>query len=366
MAELPKNENKYYALSAIHPYIQTNIVDGTETDVKKDFIGWGKNNDYPDYLFSLYKDCPTLQAIINGAVDYSCGDEITLNLLPYGEKINDKGETPAEVVKNCFLDYWTYGAFALNVVRNKLGGIAAVYYLPVLNIRSDKKNEFFYYSDDWGKSFGRVKYLTYPKFRPDGVEANSILYVKRTYNGVYPIPVYAAAVKAAEIEKSIDDYHLNAIKNSFNVSAIINFNNGIPSEEVQNQINEDIQDKFTGEENVARFLVAFNNSKDNAVTVETLDGNDWGVKYESLAARSKQAIFTAFRANENLFGIPTAQGFNSEEYASSYKLFNRTMIQPSQKIMCDAFKKIFGGDCLVIEPFTINFEDDSKQVEVVE
>lgn len=355
-----KDMNKV-CLSAINPVLETNIVDGTDTEVKgKDFIGWGKNNDYGDYLYSLYTDCPTLQAIINGATDYSCGDDLWMNIEPYNTKINDKGETVNQVVRNAFLDYWTYGAFALNVVRNKLGGIAGVYYLDVRNVRSDKKNTFFYYSEDWGKSYGRVKYLTYPAFNPDGVEASSILYVKRTYNGVYGIPVYGAAVKAAEMEKSIDTYHLNAINNSFTASYIISFNDGVPNEQQQEEIVDNIEERFSGYQNAARIMVAFNKTKENALTVEKLDSEDFGEKYQALAKRCSQALFTAFRSNANLFGIPTENnGFNNEEYQSAFKLFNKTMILPSQRLMCDTFKKIFGEECLEIKPFSISFENNN-------
>ena len=356
-----KEDIKKVCLSAINPVLETNIVDATETEVRgKDFISWGKNNDYPDYLFSLYQDCPTLQSIINGATDYSCGDDIYLHIEPYSSKINDKGETVNQVVRNAFLDYWTYGAFALNVVRNKIGGIAGVYYLDVRNVRSDKKNTFFYYSEDWSKSYGRVKYLTYPAFRTDGKEASSILYVKRTYNGVYGVPVYGAAVKAAEIEKSIDTYHLNAINNSFEGSYIISFNDGVPSEQQQEEIVNDIEERYSGYQNAARIMVAFNKTKENAITVEKLSTEDFGEKYQALAKRSQQALFVAFRSNPNLFGLPTENnGFNSEEYQSTFKLFNKCMIVPSQRLMCDTFTKIFGEECLEIKPFTIDFENNN-------
>lgn len=371
--ELKPNQNKSECnvkLSAINPVLETNIVDATETEVRgKDFISWGKNNDYPDYLFSLYMDCPTLQSIINGATDYSCGDDIFLNIEPYSTKINEKGETVNQIVRNAFLDYWTYGGFALNIVRNKLGGIAGVYYLDVRNVRSDKKNESFFYSADWSKSYGRVKYLTYPAFNPNGKEASSILYVKRTYNGTYPIPVYGAAVKAAEMEKSIDTYHLNAINNSFTASYIISFNDGVPNEQQQEEIVNDIEERFSGYQNAARIMVAFNKTKDNAITVEKLDCEDYGEHYQSLVKRCSQALFTAFRCNPNIMGIPTENlGFSAEEYNSAYKLFNKTQILPSQRLMCDTFKKIFGEECLIIKPFVIDFDDEGteSQTKIIE
>lgn len=358
------DKEKLLRLSAINPIYETNIIDNTETEVRgKDWVAWGKENNFGEYLVSLFNDCPTLQSIINGATDYSCGDDIIINIEPYNTKINDKGETVNQVVRNAFLDYWIYGAFALNVVRNKLGGIAGVYYTNVRNIRSDKKNTYFWYSEDWSKSYGRVKSVKLPAFDPNKKDASSILYVKRTYNGVYGLPVYSASLKAAEMEKSIDTYHLNAINNNFTGSYILSFNDGVPTPEAQEEITNQIEERFTGFQNAARMLVAFNRTKENAITVEKLDTEDYGTHYQTLADRCQQALFTSFRMNANLAGIPTAQGFNSEEFASSFKLFNKTMILPSQRLMCDTFKKIFGQECLEIKPFSINFTEEGSNDE---
>lgn len=359
-----KNEEKFLRLSAINPIYETNIIDSTETEIRgREYVAWGKNNDFGEYLASLYNDCPTLQSIINGATDYSCGDDIKINIEPYNSKINDKGETVNQVVRNAFLDYWTYGAFALNIVRNKLGGIAGVYYINVRNIRSDKKNTYFWYSEDWSKSYGRVKSVKLPAFDPNKKDGSSILYVKRTYNGVYGVPVYGAALKAAEMEKSIDTYHLNAINNNFTGSYVLSFNDGVPTPEAQEKITSDIEERFTGYQNAARILVAFNRTKDNAITVEKLDTEDYGEHYKTLADRCQQALFTSFRMNANLAGIPTAQGFNSEEYASAFKLYNKTQILPAQRLMCDSFAKIFGEECLEIQPFSINFTEEENYSE---
>lgn len=354
------NKEANVILSAIHPVLEENMIDSTETEVRgREWIAWGKNNDFGEYLAGCYKDCATLQAIINQCVDYSCGDDLSLNIEPYKDFINDKGQTVQEVVRNAFFDYWTYGGFALSIIRNKLGGIAGVYYVNIKNLRSDKKNTMFYYSEDWSKSYGRVKTLAYPAFDPTKKQAISILYVKRSFNGTYPVPVYGAAVKAVEIEKAIDTFHLNAINNNFSASYIISFNDGVPNEQQQEEIVNDIEERFSGYQNAARIMVAFNRTKDNAISVEKLDSEDFGTHYQVLADWSQQEIFTAFRANPNLIGIPTKNlGFSTEEYSSSFKLFSKTQILPSQRLMCDSFKKIFGEECLVIEPFTIDFNDE--------
>ena len=363
-----KAKNALMLFSAVDPYVTTNIVNPDEKEVKGyDFISWGANNDYPDYLLSLYKNVPVLQSLINGCVDYTCGDGVKISVKPFDTKINDQGETIEAFVKHIAYDYWTYGAFAINVVRNKLGGIAGLYYLDVKNVRSDKKNERYWYATNWGKSYGRVKGIEYPKYDIQGKEPSSILYVKNSYNTVYGLPAYGASVMAAEILRSVDEYHLNSINNGFMASYIINFNNGQPLPEIQEEIEDELNEKFSGYQNASRLMVAFNKSKDNAVTIEKLEqGDSYGDRYKALVDWAKEQLFTSFRAQPVLFGIPaTGTGFNDQDVSESYKLFNRTMIRPVQRIICDAFKAIFGEEVLTVEPFTVDFEkkDDTEKVD---
>jgi len=69
---------------------------------------------------------------------------------------------------------------------------------------------------------------------------------------------------------------------------------------------------------------------------------------------SRQQLFTSFRANPNLFGIPTENlGFSSEEYESAFTLYNKTQIQPIQKTIISSFERIYGEGVIEIKPFTL-------------
>ena len=79
---------------------------------------------------------------------------------------------------------------------------------------------------------------------------------------------------------------------------------------------------------------------------------DFANRYSALEKSARQKLFSTFRANPNLFGISTeSNGFNSEEYQSSFKLFNRTMIKPIQNTFVREFAKV--GANLTIAPFTL-------------
>ena len=63
--------------------------------------------------------------------------------------------------------------------------------------------------------------------------------------------------------------------------------------------------------------------------------------------------------------MSAATGFNSQEFTESFKIFNRTVVYPIQKTICDSIDKIFGiGNSVNITPFSI--EEDVKREETVE
>ena len=364
------------SFAAIDPYIDTNIILPVEKFVSaKDLMEWGTRNSYPDYLLDLYNNVPTLRAIINGNIDFIAGDDVSIlpltQHLPNGI-MNNRGDHIREQIKDISKDYEIYGGFALQIIRNLIGEVAEVYYIDMRFLRTNKEGNVFYYCEDWSKSV-RKDVIVYPAFMPnlnwDALDdeaknrnASSILYVKNVHTQVYPAPLYAASIKACEIERLIDDFHLSDINNHFVSSAIINFNNGIPDDDVKEQIEREFTEKFCGASNGGRTAFSWNPNKESATDIVELEVKDFGERYKSLSDHSRQQIFTAFRANPNLFGIPTeGNGFANEQYAESFKLYNRTQIKPVQRMIADAYDKIYGQPkVLTIVPFSMDGESEGN------
>ena len=364
------------SFAAIDPYIDTHIILPEEKFVSaKDLMEWGTRNSYPDYLLDLYNNVPTLRAIINGNIDFIAGDDVSI--LPLTQHLqdgimNNRGDHIREQIKDISKDYEIYGGFALQIIRNLIGEVAEVYYIDMRFLRTNKEGNVFYYCEDWSKSV-RKDVIVYPAFMPnlnwDALDdeaknrnASSILYVKNVHSQVYPAPLYAASIKACEIERLIDDFHLSDINNHFVSSAIINFNNGIPDDDVKEQIEREFTEKFCGASNGGRTAFSWNPNKESATDIVEFEVKDFGERYKSLSDHSKQQIFTAFRANPNLFGIPTeGNGFANEQYAESFKLYNRTQIRPVQRMIADAYDKIYGQPkVLTIVPFSMDGESEGN------
>ena len=368
-------EKKYVSFAAIDQFVETNIVLPTEKVTNRDFVEWGKGNNYPGYLLDLYNNVTTLRSIINGNIDFITGDDVSI--LPLGERfadgiMNTRGDLITDIVRDLAKDYNLYGGFALQIIRDHNGDVAEIYYIDMRYLRSNKENDVFYYNEHWEKG-GRTDVIKYPKFMNNlnwasmtdeerNRHASSILFVKNVHTQVYPAPMYAASIKACEIERCIDDYHLNAIENGFTSSMIINFNNGDPGDEIKEEIEDDFNEKFSGHQNAGRIMFCWNRDRTSATTITEPKVEDFGNRYHALSTHSRQQIFSAFRAQPLLFGLTSDvnTGFSTEEFEQSFKLYNRTQIRPVQRIIADAFDRIYGTKgVLSIKPFSL--ESDNEQ-----
>ena len=365
-----------FSFAAIDPYVDNKMILPVERFVSgKDLVEWGNRNAYPDYLLDLYNNVPTLRSIINGNIDFITGNDVSIlpltDNLPNGQ-MNNRGDNIREQIKDIAKDYEIYGGFALQIIRNLIGMVAEVYYIDMRYLRTNKEGNVFYYCEDWSKS-GKKDVIVYPAYMPNlnwdtlddeqrNRNASSILYVKNVHTQVYPAPLYAASIKACEIERLIDDFHINSLQNQFVSSAIINFNNGDPGDEMKKEIEDAINEKFAGAANGGRIMLSFNKNKESATDIVEFEVKDFGERYKALSEHSRQQIFTAFRANPNLFGIPTeGNGFANEQYAESFKLYNRTQIQPVQRMIADTYDKIYGTKgVLTIVPFSMDGETEDN------
>ena len=369
------SEKRHVSFAAIDQYVETNIVLPTEKVTNRDFVEWGKGNNYPGYLLDLYNNVTTLRSIINGNIDFVTGDDVTI--LPLGDRfaegiMNTRGDLITDIVRDLAKDYNLYGGFALQIIRDHNGDVAEIYYIDMRFIRSNKENDVFYYNEHWEKG-GRKDVIIYPKFLRNldwasltdeerDRHASSILFVKNVHTQVYPAPMYAASVLSCEIEKAISQYHWNSLNNNFCPDIIINFNNGDPGDEIKEEIVSDLEEKFSGYQNGKRFMVSFNKDRLSAVTIDAIKTDDFSERYKALEESSRRQIFAAFRAQPLLFGLNSdvSTGFSTDEFEQTFKLYNRTQIRPVQRLIADAFDRIYGAKgVLTIKPFSL--ESDTEQ-----
>lgn len=324
----------------------------------KDWVFYGEDNAYPDYLLWLYENSGKHAVLINGKVDYIVGKgfEVDKTGLTTGrqaeiksfiDNINPK-ENATDVLRKTATDLEIFNGFALECIGNKKKTrISQVYHVDFSKIRvgKDKANPKFYYSEDWtcykqDESTGFKELLPYDSKTKSGL----IYYV--TYRPKlkdYPHPSYLASIKYIEIDAEIGNFHLSNIKNGFTAGTLISFNNGEPpTQEEQKTLENKIKDKFTGTGNAGKFILTFSDGTAKAPTVNNLQSNGFDKLFKELNKTTEQEIFTGHRiTSPMLFGIKTeGQLGGRQELIDSFELFQNGYIDSKQDIHTRIFNFI--------------------------
>lgn len=347
---------------AIAPFLDRTIVSAKEAVVAgRDWVRWGEGNKYPEYIEGLSRECTTLRSIQQGLVDYVVGNGVEAYAPGLGELLDGRRLTGRGLVEATAKSIAAFGGAVWELIPNKAGQLAQVHPMRMKWCRLNKEADVLYYSEKWNNGSAGTEPLVYGRWNgaftrdeKTGEWQSAFVLIKVWGDDTYPQPVYSAAVKACETERGIDEFHLGNLERGFMGSYLVNFCNGIPADEVKRQIERDFTQKFGGATNAGRVMFNYAVDKDHLAVLQKMEVADYADKYDTLAKHCRQQIFTAFRANPNLFGIPTEDnGFNAEEYESAFKLFNRTIVKPLQERICEAWAQATGGT-MTIEPFTLD------------
>jgi len=318
----------------------------------KDWVSYGADNNYFQYLIDRYNGSPTNNAVINGISQMIFGkglDATDSNRKPdqYAQAVS---LFKKDAVRRLAYDLKLMGQCAIQVIYSKdRKKIAQVEHLPVETLRAEKCNEdgkieAYYYHSDWANAKPNDKPLRIPAYGCSK-EAIEILYVKPYKAGFYyysPVD-YQGGLQYSELEEEISNYHLNNILNGLAPSMLINFNNGTPSEEDRRLIEQRIAQKFSGSSNAGKFILAFNDNKESQAEITPVQLSDAHNQYQFLSDESTKKIMVAHRVvSPMLLGIKDSSGLgnNADELKTATLLMDNTVIRPFQDLLIDAFDKI--------------------------
>ena len=314
----------------------------------KEYIYYGEKNDYPNYLLRIYNNSAKHNAIVTGKVDYICGNGWTVKAedemqkaKAFGliDRINTKDESLNELTKKLATDLTLFGGYYLQVIWTKgTGEIAELYHVDYYKVRTNLDNSEFYVSDNWIKNDNvnpRPDFETYPAFDPNNTTGTQILYFKEYRAGAntYSLPDYRGAISYIELDISIGEYHLNTINNGMFSSKLINLNGGKVSQEEEDRIERQFKDKFAGSKNAGKFMLAFNDSKENEPSIIDLSGTELDKHFDLLNKTVQQEIFSGHKVTSPmLFGIKTeGQLGGRNELREASELFQNTYVNAKQQ-----------------------------------
>lgn len=306
----------------------------------KDYIKYGEDNCYPEYLTYLFNKSAKHGAIIGGKAFYIFGEgyengEIIINRL--GETLND-------IAKKSILDIEIYGGFRWEIIWNAARRVSEIYHVDYTTIRVGKKGGY-YFKDCWDIN-NRDEEVFIPAFNPSN-PLGSQLYAYNEYRPktrFYPLPEYIGSNNFIETDIEISKYYLSAIRNGMTPSKMIQFFKGEPTEDKKREIERRMSQKFAGAENAGKFLLIFNDANaTKSVEVTDLSATDLDKHMIELNKTCQQEIFSGHRVTSPmLFGIKTeGQLGGNTELKISYELFQSTYAKPKSSTFDKELNYIF-------------------------
>ena len=318
---------------------------------KNDFIEYGSDNNYFQYLIDRYLYSATNNAIITGVTNMIYGKGI--DALDSNKKPNEYAQMRSiikgDMLKKVALERKMLGMAAMQVVMEK-GKVKTLDHFPMHTLRAEKCNdkgeiEAWYYYPDWTKIKPSEAAKRIPAFGFGNGNEVEIYVIKPYVSGFhYYTPIdYSGALPYSVLEEEISDYLINDVQNGFSGTKVINFNNGIPTEEMRDQIKRDVLGKLTGARG-EKVIVAFNANAESKTTVEDIPLNDAPAHYDYLSKECFEKLIVGHRVTSPmLLGIRETGGGlsnNADEIKTATLLFDNIVIKPYQLEIVDALDEI--------------------------
>lgn len=345
----------------------------------RDWVEYGADNNYYQYLIDRYNGSPTNNAIINAVSDliYGKGIDATDSSKKPSEYAQMRSLIHGDCLQKVAGDLKLMGQAAFQVIYTKQGRqVAQVEHMPIQTLRAEKMGdegdiEGYYYCADWTKLKPNEKPERYSAFGTsnDAIEILVIRPYKAGYYYYSPVD-YQGGIPYAELEEEVANYHINNIKNGLSPSMMINFNNGVPDEEERMDIERKIREKFSGSSNAGNFILAFNESKELAATIDAVPLSDAPAQYEFLSGEAMQKLMVAHRVTSPmLLGIKDNSGLgnNAEEIETATLLFDNTVIRPFQNMIIKSVEQILAVNGINLDLYfktlqPLEFTDRSASV----
>jgi len=337
-------------------YTQPSIVE----DSRNAWVEYGESNNYYSWLIDRYRNSPTNNAVINNMSKLIYGKG--LDAKDANRKPNEYAQMKMLFGKTCLrstiLDLKLMGSGAFQCVKSK-GLVSKVEHLPMNLLRPAKCNkdgiiEGYWYSDNWED----VKKFV-PRFIPclgtSTEDIEVLVFGNYSVGRKYFSSVdYEGALDYCVLEERIAEYLINEVENGFSGTKVVNFNNGVPTEEQQRLQSSKVLNKLTGSRG-QKVIVSFNNNETQKTTVDDIPLNDAPQHYEYLSTEARNKILVGHNiTSPMLVGVTLdGSGFSSSadeiEVASIY--FYNTIVNHFQELVTDACDTILAVNGIYLDLF---------------
>ena len=245
----------------------------------KDYVLNGDKNGFYQEIIDRYNGSPTNRAIIDAYSQFIYGKGLTskqqaLKPIQFATVVSILGKKD---LKNICHDFELFGEASAEVIFDK-GNLKQIKHVPKNTIAPNKMDEngdinLYWYS----RNFADVR-----KFEPLPIDAldlskmpksGSAIYIFKDYQvgkNYYSDPSYISSLPYAKLEEEIGNYCVNHIQNGLSFGHIININDGADrTDEQKTDILSSYREKLSGSNNAGKFLLAYNDNKESAITVKS-------------------------------------------------------------------------------------------------
>jgi capsid portal protein len=337
---------KYAFVNLSTPTVDTEVKDLDR--LREDFIPFGKDNLFPQYLAELKRQSSTHRSVLAQKTTFTTGGGfLTSNeaLSDFIEDVNANGESLKDCFKKLADDYYTYGnAFLEGVVYD--GGVN-FYHKDASTARVSKNKKYVYFNSDWSDyRKNKEKTQRIPVY-PQISNSRFIIHYKdyeSTFN-FYGLPDYVAALEHIAIDYEIGKFNHTSFKNGFSPSAIVTVNGDFGEAEAEKFV-ETAKDTLTGSGNNSKILFLVKNGEDSRGTDVQIISNKEDGDFLDLQKLTDQNIITAHRWQPALSGIVSSGKMNNtgSEIRIAYDLAMSTVIRDTTNILLEPIKRVINAE----------------------
>jgi len=332
----------------------------------KEWLLWGEQNNYPEYLIELYKRNAYHGSIIKTKADHIygkglCYDETKLSLSDiaiYENFLNNANrfEDWNSVFRKNILPFELFDGLALQIVYGIGGKIVGVYSQEFAKFRRSEDGKHVIYCDAWLQDDGSMNphpekdssYKKYPIFNPNLRTETQILYYKfdvptsYKYGNIYPDPNYIQICQDIETDIEVTNFHFSNMKNGMFAAAMLSLFNGTPDPSDIKKYEKLFDRKFSGTSNTGKIMFNFVDKGGQKAELTTLTQSDLDKMFIEVTKRTQQNILTGHRIDPQLVSIILDNQTIGDNtiYLQKYDRWMKSYVEHRQNVHLDIIKKI--------------------------
>ncbi len=350
---------KYAFVNLSTPQVNTEVKDLDR--LKDDWIPFGADNLFPQYLAELKRQSSTHRSVLAQKTTFTTGGGFLTDneqLMDFISDVNANGESLKDCFKKLADDYFTYGnAYLEGVIYD--GGVN-FYHKDASTARLSKNKKHVYFHPDWSNQRKFKEKTQRIPIYPNVANSRFIIHYKdyESTFSFYGLPDYVAALEHIAIDFEIGKFNHTAFKNGFSPSAIVTVNGDFGEAEAEKFV-ETAKDTLTGSGNNSKILFLVKNGDDSRGTDVQIINNKEDGDFLDLQKLTDQNIITAHRWQPALSGIVSSGKMNNtgSEIRIAYDLAMSTVIRDTTNILLDPIKRVIANEMAIdTEDLTVAYE----------